>query len=173
MQNHLKQRHLNINLYNGIVCDDEEKVITFPLWNLFGQFVGYQQYRPGADKVRKNHPKLGRYFTYLPRNSNTAWGLERLNTLDRRLFLCEGIFKACRFHNYGLNALAVIGNNPKHLQEWIGLLSCHYEITCVCDDDDAGNALAKYGSTSIKCTVDKLTENEFKKFLTINKIMVE
>lgn len=139
------------------------------MYNLSCQYIGYQQYRPDADKVRKNHTRLGRYFTYLTKGQSTVWGLDLLNQKDKRLFLTEGIFKACRFHNYGLNALAVIGNNPKHLKEWFKLLSYHYEIICICDEDDAGRALAKFGDRYISKTVDELSEGEFLDFLTEHK----
>jgi len=166
MYKHLKDRHLDVRRYRGVVVTDE--VVTFPLWNLVGQMVGYQQYRPKGDKQERRNPKLGKYFTYLPKNNHvTAWGLDVLNLEDRRVYLLEGVFKACRFHNYGLNALAVLGNNPKHLSEW--LRSLGYHVHAVCDGDTAGRKLGYFANT---CTylpegmyVDDMSVDEFNQLL--------
>lgn len=108
MLNHLKNRYFTRELYRNVAYNDEERVVTFPLYNLSGQYLGYQQYRPDGDKVRKNNPKLGRYFTYIPRGNSAIWGIDVLDKKDRRIFITEGIFKSCRFHNYGLNSYLAI-----------------------------------------------------------------
>jgi DNA primase len=131
---HLATRGMN---YNAI---KSEETITFPLWNLMGQMVGYQQYRPWADKERKENPKEMRYYTYLPSKSNTAWGVDLLDNSKKYLMLTEGIFDACKLHNAGLNALAVLANNPKPLRSWLWTLG--YNVVPVCDGDAAGLKLA-------------------------------
>ena len=81
--------------------------------------------------------------------------------------MLEGIFKACRFHNFGLNALAVLGNNPKHLKSW--LWSLGYNLIAVCDGDKAGRKLAKFGMFSLYLPdgiyVDEMNNDDFNIFL--------
>jgi len=165
MNTHLKERHFNIDLYTDVVVSDN--MVVFPLWNLSGQMVGYQQYNPSGKKDRCNDPKNNKYYTYISKTNKkialTAWGLQVLDPSKRTIYLLEGIFKACRFHNYGLNALAVLGNNPKHLKTWLKTLG--YDLVSVCDGDKAGRRLAKYGDKSIFLPdgvyVDEMTEEEF------------
>ena len=83
-------RELNPSLYSGVT--EHNNVYTFPLWNLSGQLVGY--------------------FTYLPKSTNTAWGLELLNPEKPYLLVVEGVFDAVKLHNLGVNALAVLANDP-------------------------------------------------------------
>lgn len=165
MRQHLKRRHLDIELYSGLSVGHD--VVVFPMWNLSGQMVGYQQYRPDGNKKERRNPKVGKYYTQVRKegktSATTAWGLDRLNMNRRRVYLVEGIFKACRFHNLGLNALAVISNDPKHLKSW--LTSLGYELYSVCDGDKAGIKLAKYGNRSIILPsgvyVDEMSVSEF------------
>ena len=89
---HLHSRYFSMNLHRAWL---DEGVATFPLWNLSGQLVGYQQYRPFADKKAKNDPREGRYFTRLSRDRVGVWGLESWQFSDV-LFLCEGVFDACK-----------------------------------------------------------------------------
>lgn len=169
MIKHLKDRHLNPDIYQGLsICSD---VSIFPLWNLSGQMVGYQQYRPDGDKKKRRNPALGKYYTRIKKESNkaaiTAWGLDMINVNNRRIYLLEGIFKACRFHNLGLNALATISNNPQNLKGW--LMSLGYELYSVCDGDVAGGELAKYGDKSLILPegiyVDDMSNLEFEELI--------
>ena len=54
VKKHLTERYLNPDLYT-VSWDDE--TACFALWNLSGQWVGYQQYRPFAPKTARNDPK--------------------------------------------------------------------------------------------------------------------
>ena len=165
MLQHLKNRHMDISLYNDIIVSDTN--ITFIIWNLSGKMVGYQRYNPNGRKDRCNDPKRNKYFTYISKTDKrielAVWGLQLLNPQKKRIYLLEGVFKACRFHNYGLNAFAVLGNDPKHLKSWLATLG--YEIFSVCDGDKAGRKLAKYGEKSLMLPdgvyVDDMTEREF------------
>lgn len=164
MYQHMRDRHFKPWLYlNSVVISSD--VLTFYLWNLSGQLVGYQQYRPDGNKLERRNPREGKYFTYTSKHYPlAAWGLELLNPKSRVIYLVEGVFKACRFHNYGMNALAVLGNNPKHLRSW--LRSLGYHIHVVCDGDAAGKKLAKYGDSvtymPIGKQIDEITKEEFK-----------
>lgn len=118
---HLVERHLDVNLYNGVyICDD---VVIFTLWNLSGQMVGYQQYRPGASKQKKNSPREGRYYTSLHGNKNEkplgVWGLESYHYRSDVLFITEGIFDSCRLHNLGLPSVALLSSSYKSYRNWL------------------------------------------------------
>lgn len=141
----LRERHLDVNLHRPAV-DEEERVATFFLYNLSGQIVGYQQYRPDADKVKNNHPTAGRYFTYRNKDTLGVWGVESLYLTPHVLFVTEGIFDAARFTNKGCSALASLTNNPsKDLRSWLQMLN--KRAIAVCDADTSGNKLAKFGTT--------------------------
>ena len=145
IRDHLIDRHMDLGLHKAWISESE-RLAVFPLWNLSGQMVGYQQYRPDAGKEKRNHPKDGRYFTYNPKNVATAvWGLESWYLSDE-LYICEGIFDACRMTAIGSSAIATMSNNPKHLRSWFSALS--RPIVAICDPDNAGRQLAKYGDVA-------------------------
>lgn len=143
---HLKERHLDVDLHHPVL-DEAERVVTFFLWNLSGQVVGYQQYRPEATKEKKNNPKEGRYFTYNPKATIAVWGLESLHFTPRVVFVTEGIFDAARLTEKGYSAVAVLSNDPKKdVRNWLASLG--RTVVAVCDDDAAGKKLAKLGDAS-------------------------
>lgn len=130
--------------YGNVAVTDE--VAVFYLWNLSGQLVGYQQYRPESNKKKHNDPKEGRYFTYTKDNIG-VWGLESFYYRNDILFLTEGIFDACKLHALNLPAIAVLANDPKRIRSWLYALPRF--IVAVCDDDAAGRKLAKCGNRAI------------------------
>lgn len=142
---HLLARGLNPDHYT-VSWDDE--TAAFALWNLSGQWVGYQQYRPGAPKSVSNDPKMGRYFTYA-KNRTAVWGLETYHWRNDVLLVTEGVFDACKLHNLGLPAVAVLTNNPVSLRPWMSSLPRH--TVAVCDDDAAGRALGKLCDRALSC----------------------
>jgi len=144
LEQHLTSRHFSPDKSGRAWIDNDENIITFPLWNMSGQLVGYQHYRPLADKLRHNHPKEGRYFTHISKGQLAVFGLESL--IDRRkpLYLCEGIFDACRLHYNGLQAIGVLTSNPQHLREWLKLIGFNI-IPCV-QGDVASKQLMQYSS---------------------------
>lgn len=150
LHDHLQSRHCNTEWYSCTI-DPEEGVATFLLWNLSGQLVGYQQYRPDADKSVDNHPRLGRYYTRLGCEDESAkvkrakhrmgvFGLESYHN-PGPLYVVEGVFDAVRLHNVGLATIAVLQNDPKKLKGW--LRSLGRDTVAVCDGDAAGRKLAK------------------------------
>lgn len=148
---HLRNRHLDLSLYTGVSVDHD--CATFPLWNLSGQMVGCQVYRPDMPKLRsgKFDPKEMKYYTYVSRYGGkypalTAWGLETLRP-GEPVFICEGIFDSCRLHKAGLSSLALLGCDPRPLKSWLRLLP-HWRISVV-QGDIAGRKLAAYGNSSI------------------------
>lgn len=140
----LKARHFDVKLHTAWV-DEEEGVATFPLWNLSGCLVGYQQYRPRADKKKDNHPKMSRYFTYRKNKVIGLWGLESWN-LSNVLFVTEGVFDACRLTARGYSAVATLANDlDPPMKEWFYMVRSQRPVVVVCDGDKAGRKLAKAG----------------------------
>lgn len=146
---HLKSRHLDLELHRPML-DEEAGVATFYLWNLSGQLVGYQQYRPDAPKTYDNDPKMGRYYTYRNRNFPTlaVWGVETLHLTPHVVFVVEGVFDAARLTARGYSALAVLSNDPSlDLRNW--LMSLNRLVVVVADNDKAGRKLAKFGHVAV------------------------
>jgi DNA primase len=147
MIEHLKARHLDLNLHRPVV-DEVDRIATFFLYNLSGQVVGYQQYRPEGEKKPQNSPKEGKYFTYRRKDTIGVWGLESLALNSKVVFLTEGIFDACRLTKLGATAFAVLTNNPSpDLRNWLYMLN--RKVVAVCDNDNAGKKLAKFGHEAV------------------------
>lgn len=152
LKDHLLSRHLDLELHRPAL-DDAEGVATFYLWNLSGQLVGYQQYRPTGEKKPQNNPKQGKYFTYRKQPTLAVWGVESLHLSPNVVFLTEGVFDACRLTEKGYSALAVLSNNTGwDLKNWLSMLN--RKVVAVCDNDDAGRKLAKFGDVAV-FTTDK------------------
>jgi hypothetical protein len=143
LKEHLKQRHLNLELHRPVL-DYEHNVCTLYCWNLTGQMVGYQQYAPLGDKKVFNNRFEGKYYTYRKLPTVVVWGTESLYQSDGVVYLTEGIFDAARMTNVGQSALAAMSNNPPaDYKNWLSLLN--RPVVAVCDNDDAGRKLAKFG----------------------------
>lgn len=168
LEYHLKSRYLNFNLHK-VWLDEYHTIATFPLWNLSEQLLGYLQYRPLANKQKKNNPKEGRYFTYLPKQSVGVWGLESWRQSDT-LYVTEGVFDAARLTNSGLSAIALLSNDLNDsLKAWLRIVRSQRKVVAVCDGDAAGLKLAKAGHCAIVVKdnkdVSSLTKTEYKELL--------
>lgn len=144
MWEYLSRRKVRLDLHNPMV-DEVERTVTYYLWNLSGQLVGYQQNRPDADKLpQKLGPKFARYFTYRKQPTLGVWGVESLYLGDGPVFLCEGVYDAARLTYRGYSALAACANDPaRDLRNWLSCL--RRPVVVVCDNDPAGQKLAKFG----------------------------
>lgn len=168
LKRHLQDRHLDISKYDGIQFGDD--FVIFPLWNLSGQFVGYQQYRPDASKERKNDPREGRYYTSLHGDKGNkplaVWGLESLSYDSSYLVVVEGIFDACRLHNFNIPCVAALTSNTKHLRGWLTSLGRKiYKV-----EDDHGSKLGPYknlGIPSGRGDLGESTDEEIKEMLNV------
>lgn len=150
----LKDRHFNSSLHT-VWIDEQEGVATFPLWNLSGQMVGFQQYRPAATKKKDNHPRESRYFTWRKNRVVGVWGLESWN-LSNTLFVTEGVFDAARLTNLGYSAVATLSNDvDASLARWLWLARKIRRVVAVCDNDAAGRKLAKCGTIAHVIEEDK------------------
>lgn len=142
--NNLKSRHLNLDLHKVWVCE-ELRCATFPLYNLTGQLVGYQRYRPEGTKEKNNDPREGRYFTHVKEGKVGVWGLESWK-LSKTLFVTEGLFDAARLTNMGLAAVATLSNGAgATTHNWLWTVSQMRPIVLVCDGDAPGLQLTKLG----------------------------
>lgn len=142
---HLKNRNLDLNLHRPVL-DFETNTATFYLYNLSSQLVGYQQYRPEGSKKVFNCAENGKYYTYRNKNYQTiaVWGVESLYLNSKVIFLTEGVFDAARMTNLEQSAIATLTNNPpKDYRNWLRMLN--RPTVAVCDNDDAGRKLAKFG----------------------------
>jgi DNA primase len=130
------------------MVDEVERTATFFLYNLSGGLVGFQQYRPDANKEKKNQPKTGRYFTYRKEGTLGVFGLESLHLTPGLVFVTEGMFDAMRLTERGFSALATLSNNPTaDLRNFLTMLPAH--VVAVCDNDKAGLKLAEFGDEAL------------------------
>lgn len=136
LHQHLTERHFIPELYNNIVVDQENEILTVYLNNLSGQFTGYQRYNPNSTDKRTNFKDEARYYTYRTDGQIAVWGLELLNPSNPVCFVVEGIFKAAVLHRLGYNAIAVLCNNPKQMRSWFKALP--YRLFAIGDNDEAG-----------------------------------
>lgn len=145
IHSHLSSRNLDTNIHRTLI-DEKENTATFFSYNLSGQIVGYQQYRPLGNKYEYQHPKLGKYFTYRNRHIPTValFGMESYNFTPDILFIVEGVFDAARLTSKGISCVATMSNNPP--KDYKNFFSCLPRKTVViCDGDGAGIKLAKFG----------------------------
>lgn len=140
LHQHLVDRHFIPELYNNIVLDNENEILTVYLNNLSGQFAGYQQYNPNSTDKRTNFKDEARYYTY--GRANCVWGLESLNPKQNVCFVVEGIFKAAALHALGLNAIALLTSSPSNsTRNWLWAMP--YTMIAIGDNDEAGKKLVR------------------------------
>jgi DNA primase len=159
---HLQERNLILENYKGIFIDKEKVVVSFLIYNLSGEIVGYQQYDPSKNKIKRN---TGKYFTYFQKGKISLWGLDTINYKKKEVYITEGIFKSVRLHNLGLNSLATLTNNPKRLKNQIWILSRIFKVIVICDGDKAGKVLGKYSKNVIY-----LNDGEYLDEMTVEEI---
>jgi hypothetical protein len=171
---HLISRRLYPEHYKCYI-DEESCITTFFIFNLSGQIIGYQTYNPGMPKFRTNlTPREQRYFTYISGKNDTRmnafWGLERYDYTKKNVFITEGIFDACIFHNLGYNAFAVLANNPKKLKTVFKTMN--HKFIGVADGDKAGLKIANITDEIIQMPsgrdANDLTDIEIEEILKIN-----
>lgn len=164
MKSHLASRGLQLERYSGISLN--RWTTSFRLYTPTGKCVGYHQYRPTADKTRKNNPKFGRYYTHVTHGFLPIWGFETLHYRDDIVFAAEGVFKACRLHNFELPAVSLCGNDAKIFMNQMHMLG--RKVIAICDPDEAGRKLAKVGHESYDMDgryLDQVTDEEIADFL--------
>ncbi len=141
---HLEDRSFGIGMQADgkyYYVDMENEVVTFPIWNLSGQMLGYQEYKWLKPKTHGNCPRDQKYYTYLPKQVLGVYGLDQLpeNYLGT-IYLVEGAWEVIYGGVFGLPCVAVLGNNPKQLKNWI--TSIPNRVVSLCQPDSAGKKLA-------------------------------
>lgn len=143
IEQHLRKRGLDPDKIQ-VIMDKESNIATFLLYNLSGQLVGYQKYNPNGDKKIHNNGQLGKYFSYITKESDKSskiavWGVESISKDDPNLFVTEGIFDAVKLRNAGHPTVAVLTNNPKILRSWF--MALNKRTIAILDNDVAGKKL--------------------------------
>jgi hypothetical protein len=152
--NHLQERVLfdpsELERDGSAWIDEENEVVTFPLWNLSGQLIGYQKYRWGKPKGKPKHgsnnPLEQRYFTRLARGVIGVYGLQNLPVgYLGPIYIVEGVWEAVVGNSYGITCVAILGVNKagvsKSVLGWINSLP--NDIIPLCQADEAGQFLSK------------------------------
>lgn len=151
--------------------DETNRSVTFYLYNLSGQIVGYQRYRPDVSTKKINNDEgESRYYTYLPSGVDGVFGLEQLNPQDRTIYIVEGIFKAAVLHRLGYNSIAVLSCHPKRLRPWFKIMKQTWNLVAIGDPDDAGKKLVntlKRGFQS-PYDLDEMNDEEIHQLLKQN-----
>lgn len=147
---HLKERHFSVESYSTVFVSEEHGKAYFMLYGFGGELVGYQCYTPLLPKrANRLEDHERRYYTYLTKEAGeikkTAFGLETITPETKEIFLTEGVFDACRLHELGLCALALLGSDVEHLKEQLFLLGI--KLIPVCEGDEAGLKLAKLATS--------------------------
>jgi DNA primase len=138
---HLKSRHLDISLHRVFI---EGETATFPIYNLLGEFTGFQQYRPSGFKKVPNNPREGKYFT----RGKGFWGLESWS-FTNTIFIVEGLFDAARLTQRRISALAVLSCDPsKEIKDQLRLIRMQRPVVALCDNDSAGKRLGRLAHRS-------------------------
>lgn len=151
---HLLTRNYDYSLYQNQTIDEDNCFLTIHLYNLDHKFVGYQRYKPDGSK--RNYPlEEAKYLTYTMKGERAFWGLETIDYSKDTLYVVEGLFKASALHRIGLNAICIMGSNPKHLKDV--LLSFNMQLVAIGDNDEAGIKFNKYIETmgGVSLTLDK------------------
>lgn len=151
LQESVRQELLNRGLDPdkiNVIIDEDSQVATFLLYNMSGQIVGYQTYRPGRPKVGQGiSPEMAKYFTHVTsagRSKKIAvWGIEHVNPEDSRLYVAEGIFDAIKIVNTGRSAIAILTRNPKFVKDWFQILNM--QIVGMLDNDEPSRSDVKRG----------------------------
>ena len=173
-KNHLLSRNYDYSLYQNQTIDEENGFLTVHLYNLDHKLVGYQRYKPDGSK--RNYPlEEAKYLTYTMKDEIAFWGLETINPTKTDLFVVEGLFKASALHRLGLNAICIMGSNPKPLQDV--LLSFNMRLVAIGDNDKAGvvfnRCIENMGGVSLTLDkdIDEYSLNELESIMLINGIL--
>lgn len=128
-----------------LFLDYDNEVATFPLWinsRVSPVWLGYQEYRWKGSKEKRNHPKEGRYYTYVSKGRGIAYFGDYSIKRGKPLFIAEGIFEAIAVQACGYPCIAVLSNSTKPLREQLSLLPCSRTVALV-QPDKASRELCK------------------------------
>lgn len=156
MLQHLRDRGMNPDLYPyaGFTPD----VATFPMYNFGAKLTGLQQYRPDGEKKAPNHPREGRYYSYVSPNEYALFGLESFYYTEQ-IYLVGGLFKAATLHRLGYTALHVSAVSYKFLKPQLELIGRPY-FALGDNDEEGAEFVRRYGGLVCPSDVDELPDPE-------------
>lgn len=143
---HLQQRNYQLPRYTQTWIDEENRIVTVPLWNLSGILCGYQQYRPDSIDKKNTNSTTSRYHTVITRHTTAVW---RAETIDSRpyVFVVEGIFDCCPIHALDEPAIALLGCTDIRAVDNLRLMG--KDILMLCDGDKAGRRMSQFADKSV------------------------
>lgn len=145
---HLFNRGFDFDIFHDISrsIDWENEVVTFYIYNLSGQIIGFQKYQWDKPKRSKElKPSELKYFSHITNKSIALFGLQYFDKNQKNIYLVEGVWDAITLIARGYNALAVLSNNSNKLKNW--LYTMPYDFLPVCDGDSAGLKLRNLSTT--------------------------
>jgi hypothetical protein len=144
LENHLRQRGLMLEKYSDVFVSETDGVVTFLLWNLSGQLVGYQVYNPNGSKKERTNLKNMKYRTQVGSSFHQpVWGLNTIRPETKTVFLVEGVFDAAKLHAAGFAALAIFSSaGSKQLINFLNLLP--YQLVSILDNDDSKKSFSAF-----------------------------
>ena len=150
---HLRERGMDPDKYQ-LALDPVEGVVTYPLHNGSGKWVGYQAYRPDKTSKKMNDELECRYYTYLPSGVDGMFGIDQIDPTKRTIYIVEGVFKAAFLHRLGYNAIAVLTSHPKRLKPYFRIMKQTWDLIAIGDNDPAGQKLVNTVKKGFQSPVD-------------------
>jgi len=142
IKQHLLSRHIDFDVHTVYMSDTHA---TFMLYNLSGQIVGYQEYRPLNPKLSSNSAG-GRYYTKRSQHL-CVFGLETLSESQNTIFITEGIFDIARLTEKGCSGIALLTNAPN--SSMYNFLDCLPKRRILISDNDKGGQFLRKSLTGL------------------------
>ena len=162
LEKHLKSRGLQLDLYPHASLTED--VAIFPMYNFGKKMTGFNQYRPGAPKKGvDNHPKLGKYYSFVVKNEIAVFGMESWEFTEP-VYLTGGMFKAATLNRLGYTSLHVSAVNPVVLRQQLELTGRPYFAI---GDADAEGAqfVRRFGGFQSPVDVDEMSDADVHKMV--------
>jgi len=129
------------------------------MYNFGKRMTGFNQYRPGAPKKgMDNHPKLGRYYSFVVKNEVAVFGMESWD-FTKPVYLTGGMFKAATLNRLGYTSLHVSNVNPMALLHQLYLTGRPYFAVGDADEEGA-QFVRRFGGWQSRIDLDELSDSE-------------
>ncbi|MCV3769410.1 MAG: DNA primase [Wolbachia pipientis] len=133
---------IDVGLINKNFCDYFRNRLIFPIYNIFGQVIGFG----GRALSSKQQPKyLNSPENQLFRKRENLYGLNfALSEILRKqqVFIVEGYFDVIAFHQAGINNVIATLGTAISIEQIKNLWRFAKEISICMDGDDAGRSAA-------------------------------
>lgn len=129
------------------------------MYNFGKRMTGFNQYRPDAPKKgMDNHPKLGRYYSFVVKNEVAVFGMESWDFTEP-VYLTGGMFKAATLNRLGYTSLHVSNVNPMALLHQLYLTGRPYFAVGDADEEGA-QFVRRFGGFQSPVDVDEMTDDD-------------